>query len=167
MWGAWGGQWGADTMLVGGWAETACYPSVMPSLSGTSMHGRKSLSPADVLCSHLDQHPPSSSLPPSNPAFSLQELLSWVLSEPYPTHFGLNNILNILLVQYQNITESVLTQSRTDLGLAVPYFIPKHMRNVPFGFFSACLFLYRRCFITSASLWKMTCTANQSLILWS
>lgn len=185
MWGAWGGQWGAkpalsypdllalsikkNTVLVGGWTETACYSSILASLSGTSIHGRESLAPADLLCSHLAQHPTGSSLLPSNPAFSLQELLNWILSEPFLNlvHFGLNNIPNILLVPFQSITEPVLSQSRTELGLAVPYFIHKHVRNVPFGWFSACPSLYRRCFITSVSPWRMTRAANQDLILWS
>lgn len=147
MWLAWGGQWGAKStlfypdlltlsikksiMLVGGWTETAWNLSVMHSLSSTSTHGRESLSPADLLSSHLAQHPLSSSF-----HFPIQlSLFRNSLTESFqnllklcPTHFGLKNILNFILVQYQDITEPVLSQSRTDLGLAVLYIIPKHKK---------------------------------------
>lgn len=121
-----------NAMLVGGWTETAYYPSVIPSLSVTGICVKEYLSPADLLFSDLAQHPPSSSLSASNLTFFLQELLNWIFLEPFL------NLVQLTLGSAVSWTFYWFS-TRKDLGLAVPCFISKHMRNLHSGFFSSFL----------------------------
>lgn len=143
------------------------------------------VSPADLLCSHLAQYP-SQQLPSSfqSSFLSLEAPLNWILSEPSPNllqliwgstiswNFYLFNMkiwLSLFFLRACSLAVLFLLASAlklgTDLGLAIPFFIPKHVRNITFGSFSACHSLCIRCCITSMSLWKMTCIGNPSLIL--